>query len=100
MRAPSSYDVTIIGAGNKSSFIERHGDSYFQKLVGVPERGLIMLLGSELRQELAFFLDTQVWGILGDMDAVTGKDLEGKTIEALFQYGNLVGVRIPDRTPE
>jgi|TARA_B100001964_G_C14242560_1_gene605827 hypothetical protein len=34
------------------------------------------------------------------MDAVTGKDLEGKTIEALFQYGNLVGVRIPDRTPE
>ncbi len=87
-------DAEIIGAGARDIFEKRFGGEYFKDLGGISESTLVMLLGYKNIRETIFFPESEVSGIKSDAKVEWVRDLEGKSISAILQYGKLVGIKI------
>ena len=94
-----AHPAAIVGAGPRDGFISRHGDDCLKAYSGIGAKTLVLWLelsnnGKPPVKELAFFHDySQIKRMLADMHVQTSRDLEGRTIHALFQFNNLVGIR-------
>lgn len=90
----TTIDAKVIGAGGRDVFEGRFGKEYFEGLGGISKRTLVMLLEYKNIKKAIFFPESKVVEIKSDAKVEWARELEGKSIGAILQYGKLVGIKI------
>ena len=94
LKEQTIMDAKVIGAGAREVFERRFGKDYLSNLMGISKSTLVMLLEYGDNQKAILFPESEVGVIKLDAEVKWIRDLEGKNLDVISQYGRPVGIKI------